>query len=378
DLTGSSSSIEVELAIEAKLIELQTNQELSASGLFRTLFFETPPGYQNKLVLTAHHLLIDSVSWQILLSDLELIYGQLIRNEEIALSPKTISYFNWGSRLIELSESGEFDKEIPFWKEQIELDKFPVDIDTHLPIDEQSIRTLNLDIDPATTENMLRHSNEAYHTKTEELLITALMLSFEKWANTRTLCLGLEKHGRKYNELDLTNTVGWFTTFFPVLLKIEAGTDFKTAIISVKEKLRNIPNEGIGFGVLRYLKKTGVLKQQPSVIFNFLGNQKSFDSTVLGKGKFIAKGVRALVSERFHLLEINASIKEGRLTFQFSYSDQFHKTETIENLIKLFEDILRRLIEHCSGRETSHYSPSDFPEADLSQDDFDTLLNQIN
>ena len=78
------------------------------------------------------------------------------------------------------------------------------------------------------------------------------------------------------------------------------------------------------------------------------------------------------------MLEINAFIQEERLNFQFSFSEEFHKPETIQNLVGLFEYTLRELIEHCSGREASAYSPSDFPEADLSQDDFDTLLNQIN
>jgi non-ribosomal peptide synthase protein (TIGR01720 family) len=125
------------------------------------------------------------------------------------------------------------------------------------------------------------------------------------------------------------------------------------------------------------LTKLDELTQKPPVIFNFLGNQKPFESKILGKGKFISKGVRSPVSERHHLLEINAFIEEGRLNLYFSFSEKFHKPETIQNLIEHFEYALRQLIEHCSSREESEYSPSDFPEADLSQDDFDALLNQL-
>jgi non-ribosomal peptide synthase protein (TIGR01720 family) len=377
DLTGFSS-VETDSVIEAKSIELQANQDLSKSGLFQTLFFKTGQGNQDKMLLIAHHLLVDNISWQILVSDLESIYGQLIRDEQTALLSKTTSYPKWGKHLIELSKSGEFDQEIEFWKEQNVSEQFPIDIDSHLPIEEISIKTLALELDSAATENLLRNSNEAYHTKTEELLIAALALAFERWAGIKSFCLGLEKHGRKYNELDLTNTVGWFTTYFPLSLKIEDGTNFKSGIISIKEKLRSIPNEGIGFGVLRYLRKLDGLTQKPPVIFNFLGTQKSYDSNVLGKGKFIWKGVRSPDSERHHLLEINAFIGEGCLHLQFSFSEEFHKQETIQNLIEIFGSTLRQLIEHCSSREASEYSPSDFPEADLSQDDFDTLLNQIN
>ena len=377
DLTGSSTN-EMETSIKAKSIELQTNLDLSKSGLFQTLFFKSAQGIYQKLLLIAHHLVVDNVSWQILVSDLETIYAQLIRSEKITLSPKTTSYHKWGNHLIELSNSGEFDDELEFWKAQSHSDNIPIDFNSPLPIVEKSIKTLALVIDSEATENLLRNSNEAYHTKTEELLITALMLSFEKWAGIKSLCLGLEKHGRNYNEMDLTNTVGWFTTYFPVSLKIEDGTNFKSSIVSIKEKLRSIPNDGIGFGVLRYLKKRDGLTQKPPVIFNFLGTQKPIDSNVLGKGGFISKGVRSPESERHHLLEINASIVEGQLNFQFSFSEQIHKQKTIENLIELFENTLRQLIDHCSSREVGEYSPSDFPEADLSQDDFDTLLNQIN
>jgi len=315
-----------------------------------------------------------------LVSDLESIYGQLSRDEEIAISSKTTSYYKWGKHLIELSKSGEFDDEIEFWKEQNYSEQIPIDIDSQLPADEKSIKTIALEIDSAATENLLRNSNETYHTKIEELLITALMLGFEKWAGIKSLCLGLEKHGRKYSkmDLDLSNTVGWFTTYFPVSLKIEGATNFKSSIISIKEKLRGVPNEGIGFGILRYLKKLDVLTPKPAVIFNFLGNQKPFNSTVLGKGEFISKGVRSEETERHHLLEINALIEEGNLNLLFSFSEKFHKPETIQNLVELFEKALRELIEHCAMRETSEYSPSDFPEADLNQDDLDNLLNQIN
>ena len=377
DLTDSSQ-LQIDATIEEKAIELQTNQDLSKAGLFQTLFIKCGQGNKNKLLLIAHHLVVDTISWQILVSDLESICLQLSRDEEIALLSKTTSYHQWGNHLIELSTSGQVDDEIEFWKEQSDSEKIPVDFDSHLPIYERSIKTIALKIDSATTENLLKNSNETYHTRTEELLVTALMLAFEKWGNIRSICLGLERHGRKYSKLDLSNTVGWFTTYFPVSLKIEDGTNLKSSIISIKEKLRSIPKEGIGYGVLRYLKKIDGLTQKPPVIFNFLGNQKPFNSVVLGKGKFISKGVRSAESERHHLLEINAFIEEGQLNLQFSYSEQFHKPETIKNLIELFKNALHQVIEHCSIRETSEYSPSDFPEAELNQDDLDNLLNQIN
>jgi non-ribosomal peptide synthase protein (TIGR01720 family) len=379
DLTGFSSA-EIDSAIEATSIELQANQELSKPALFQTVFFKCGQGNQNKMLLIAHHLLVDNISWQILVSDLESIYAQVSGKEEIALSTKTTSYNKWGKHLVELSKSGEFDDEIEYWTEQNYSERILIDFDSQLPVDEKSIKTIDLAIDPATTKNLLENSNQTYNTKTEELLITALMLGLEKWAGIKSLCLGLEKHGRKYskNTLDLSHTIGCFKNYFPVSLKIEDGTKLKSSIISVKEKLRSIPNEGTGFGALRYWKKLDGFTQPPQVIFNFLGHRNPFNSPVLGKGKFISEGVRSEKSERHHLLGINAFIEEGSLKLKFSFSEKLHKPETIQNLVESFENVIRKLIEHCSIQETSEYSPSDFPEAGLNQDDLDNLLNQIN
>lgn len=377
DLTASSS-LQIEAAIEQKSVELQENLDLSKAGLFQAHFFICGRGMKNKMLLIAHHLVTDAVSWQLLVSDLESICLQLSRGEEIELTSTTTSYRQWAAHVAELAASVQFDDEIEFWKEQNSLGRFPVDVEAQLPIQEESTHTITLKIDAATTENLLKNSNEAYNTKTEELLITALMLGIEKWGNISSLCLGLERHGRKYSKLDLSDIVGWFTTYFPVALNIEDGTNFKSSIISIKEKLRSIPSEGIGYGVLRYLKNADGFTQKPSVIFNFLGNQKPFDSGVLGKARSVSKGVRSPRSERYHLLEINAFIEEKQLILNFTYSQRFHQAETMEKLTEVFENCLRQLVEHCVIRETSEYSPSDFPEADLNQDDLDNLLNQLN
>lgn len=375
---ADSSPLEIDATIKERAIESQVNQDLSKAGLFQALFFKCGLGKRNKMLLIAHHLLIDTISWQILMSDLESIYVQLSKDEEITLSPKTTSYHRWGNHLIELSKSGVFDDEIEFWKEQNASEQVPTDIDSQLPMDGKTIKTLALEIDFAATENLVRNINETYHTTTEELLITALMVAFENWTNKTSLCLGLERQIRNYSKLDLSNTVGWFTTHFPLSLKIEDGTDFKSSIISIKEQLRHIPNEGIGFGVLRYLKKIDGLIQKPQIAFRFSGHQKPFNSNVLGTGEFTAKGIRSEKTERYHLLGIDSFIEEGCLKLEFSFSDKVYKPETIRNLVEHFETALRRLIEHCSIQETSEYSPSDFPEADLNQSDLDNLLKQIN
>ena len=379
DLTNVEKD-KINSEIQVKSNHLQSNLDLSKSTLIQVVLFNCKQNTKNKLMLFAHHLLVDNISWQIIISDLELIYDQLSRNEKLNLPAKTTSYNKWGNHLIELSKSGEFDKELEFWKEQIESKKIPTDFDLQLPITEESVKIIELEIDSVSTHDLLNSSNETYKTKTEELLLVSLILAFDKWAKIKNLCIGLEKHGRKYsrNDFDLSHSVGWFTTYFPVLLNIADSTNLKESVISIKEKLRSIPNDGLGFGVLRYIQNAEELAQKPQVIFNFLGKQKPLQSNVIGDGKFLTEGLRSPMSERHHLLEINSFVEDNKLRLKFGFSEKLHNEDTIKGLVDCFGSELSKLIEHCSTQKEVVYSPSDFPEVGLNQDDLDNLLDQIS
>ena len=377
---SSFSADEIEKAIEEKSFEFQSKFSLSDSTLFQAMFFVCGERMSDKLLLFAHHLVVDDISWRILFEDLETIYQQLSEGKTVSLSSKTASYKKWGEHLIKISKSDELKREFEFWKSQtVNFDAFPTDFEKKLPILVESIKIIDSELDLEATENLLKKSRDTYNTKTEEILVTALMLALDRWAGIKNFCLGLEKHGReeKESDLDLSNTVGWFTTYFPVSLKLEDASDLKSSIISTKEKLRSVPNKGLGYGVLRYLKQENSLSQKPLVMFNYLGNQKPLESKILGKGEFTHQGTHSPKTERYNLLGINAFVKNGKLYTIFNYSETLYKSNTIENLVEHFESELLKLIEHCSIGEQSEYTPSDFPEADLNQDDLDSLLSQI-
>jgi len=370
------AEVDLDEAVKLKSAELQSKLDLSKSSLFQAVIFDCGENGV-KLLFFAHHLVIDSISLRILFEDLEQIYAQLENGETPSLVPKTSSYKKWSEQLVENSHSQKVEKELLFWTAQsAETETFPTDLENELPYLFESADMNESIIDVETTANLTKSSNHIYSTKTEELIICALTSALNKWKGVDKFCLGLEKHGRE-GELDFSRSVGWFTTFFPVVLGIREAEDLKARIVSTKEKLRSIPNNGLNYGVLRYLRGEKSLNQKPTVLFNYLGKQNSFESNVFGKGEFVNEGAYSPKTERYNLIGINAFIKSGELHSRFDFSTDFYEPSTIENLVQHFEDELRRIVEHCSSKEEIEYTPTDFAEADLNQEDLNSLLSQI-
>ena len=202
-----------------------------------------------------------------------------------------------------------------------------------------------------------------------------------------SLVLDLEGHGREEisDDVDVSRTVGWFTSVYPVHLEIHNPTNPGAALIDVKEQLRQIPNKGIGFGLLRYLSDDKDVKVALSEIpaadvsFNYLGQvdqslpeNSPFSPALESKGS-----ERGLENERPYKLIIGGNISEGRLRMNWSYSRQMYRRETIENLAEKYMVVIRDLIRHCQTKDTVEYTPSDFEDVDLSKSDIDKLLDEI-
>jgi len=194
----------------------------------------------------------------------------------------------------------------------------------------------------------------------------------------------LEGHGRVelFPEVDLTRTVGWFTSLYPVRLKIQAGKEEGEALKAVKEQVRRIPKEGIGYGILRYMRrKVGKLEEvtEAEVSFNYLGqmDQMLMGSERIGVAEedtgvpFSPKGKRS------YLLELNALVVEKELRMNWTYSPEAHRQETVEKLAEAYEEALSAIIRHCQSPDAGGYTPSDFPGAKIDQKGLDKLLSKI-
>ncbi len=370
---------EQETEITKILNATQENFVLAKGSLFKCLYFATGGDSNDKCLFVSHHLLVDAVSWQII-TDTVL---SKIENNTPTPTIKTTSIKKWNSYIEELAMTNDYENDFSFWKEQENFSTvMPTDFELQLPIREESIKTLEFKLDIESTQNLISNVNDTYNTKIDELLVTALVDSVCKWGKLDKLSLGMERHGRETNttSMDLSNSVGWFTAYFPLLMQNKNG-DFGAKIKSVKEKIRSIPNGGLSYGALKYLN-TAITKKElsedsPQVLFNFLGKQRDTDDTEAISVEFITDKTRHALSERYYVLEINSYIKNNQLHMMWSYSASVHKPSTIEILIEYFEKALIEIIMHCNKEQNGQYTPSDFPEALLNQDELDNLLNEL-
>ncbi|HEV7516277.1 MAG TPA: amino acid adenylation domain-containing protein, partial [Thermoanaerobaculia bacterium] len=370
--------------------------ELGAAALQRSLRLDEPPllhvglfrtGVQNLLLLIAHHLVIDGVSWRLLLHDLRVIFEQLARRQAPALPPVPASFRRWASRLSEFAASPRAREEVvTYWLRSLEAPAAPLPLDHHQGEDTvDSSRTVFVSLEAEETRALLQDASRAYRTQIDDLLLTALAETFGRWTGSRSLLFDLESHGREeiFPDLEPSRTVGWFTSFYPVRLNLGTAATPGEALKLVKEQLRAVPGKGIGYGVARYLGADDDgrrLRDLPrsQVVFNYLGQ---LDQAVAAGGLFrpAASGTTGPLRDprqrRSHLLAIDSAVSGGRLRLSWSYSESRHRRDTVERVAGWFLESLRALLSHCLSPEAGGYTPSDFPLAAIGPAALDRLVS---
>ncbi|HEX6290946.1 MAG TPA: amino acid adenylation domain-containing protein, partial [Herpetosiphonaceae bacterium] len=206
-------------AITAAAAELQASLDLSAGPLLRVAAFDLGPGQPARLLLVIHHLAVDGVSWRILLADLEASYRQLSQGSAVVLPAKTTSFKAWAERVTAYAQSAALHDELAYWRAAA---RFPV---APMPVDRAdgantvaSVERIELVLSADDTSRLLHEVPRVYHTRINDVLLAALALAWAQWAQSPVLRLDLEGHGREdlFDEVDLSRTVGWFTSIFPV------------------------------------------------------------------------------------------------------------------------------------------------------------------
>ncbi|WP_335337834.1 amino acid adenylation domain-containing protein [Nostoc piscinale] len=370
-------------AIESAANQLQASLNLSQGPLFRVALFNLGDHQPQRLLWIIHHLAVDGVSWRILIEDLQTVYQQISQGKAINLPPKTTSYQQWSSYLQKYAQSSVLLEEIDFWLTTQHQSVTPIPRDfgdgDNLEVTTSTV-SVSLSVDE--TQSLLHQVPAAYQTQINDVLLTALILTFNQWTGENSLLIDLEGHGREelFQDVDLSRTVGWFTTIFPVHLNLENTKDLGKALQSIKEQLRAIPNRGIGYGLLRYLSQNQEIaaqfsSSQAEVIFNYLGQfDRILDESSLFS--FAPESIGATHSgqnQRTHLLEINARIYQGHLEMSWSYSSKLHRPTTIEKLAENLIEQMRSLIAHCESVDAGGFTPADFAEFKQSQWDQSAL-----
>ena len=388
DLSTLSDN-EQKTAIATKVESLQGSLNLS-KNLVQIAFFDLGVNKRARLLIIIHHLVVDGVSWRILLEDLQTAYQQLIQGQKIKLPPKTTSFKDWSQHLIEYAQSDLLKAELAYWSRASHTLISPIPIDYSGGANTvKSISTISVSLNETQTQLLLQNVPKAYQTQINDVLLTALVLVWSKWTNADSVLFNLEGHGREeiIEDVDLSRTVGWFTTMFPVILKLETidKENLGNALKSVKEQLRAIPHKGIGYGLLRYLRRDQEIVtqlaafSQAEISFNYLGQF----SQVLNQNSLIqlaseSSGLdHSLEGQRPHLLNINAIVINEQLQIDWKYSTHVHKSTTIEKIAQDFVEVLQELIAHCTSPDNGGYTPTDFPLLEFSQTELDKLLANL-
>ncbi|WP_459501590.1 condensation domain-containing protein, partial [Bacillus sp. C1] len=376
--------IDIQQRVEEEANKLQRSIDLEKGPLVRLGLFQTNKG--DYLLIIVHHLIIDGVSWRILLQDFDTVYGQLKRKEEINLPLKTHSYQAWSQKLQEYANSKELLKELSYWKEIDHtvipnLPKYMNDSNsTYFLKDNHQIA---FSLTEEQTTKLLTDVHRAYHTEGNQLLITALALTIREWTNEEQIAVSLEGHGREeiIEGVNLSQTIGWFTSIYPAVFRLQSD-ELSYAIKLVKETLRQIPNKGVGFGILNYLtapekKEFTTFKLRPQISFNYLGTFDQKDAQGFGQSSLPLGDFFSPKTRMQHALEINGVVMNGKLQISFIYNKYVYDVEIIEKLVSRYKHYLLAIMNHCLEREENELTPSDFSAKKLSIEELDDIFMEL-
>jgi amino acid adenylation domain-containing protein/non-ribosomal peptide synthase protein (TIGR01720 family) len=378
---------DIETRIQQESQRLQASIHLENGPLVKLALYKTVNG--DHLLIVIHHLVVDTFSWRIIMEDFSLGYRQMEKNEEPHFQEKTDSYRYWAQQLKEYAQSKELLIELEYWKqiEQTKLETLPGDF--YIEKEKRKNKTnetVTVSLEEENTKKLLKEVNRVYNTEINDILLTALGLALHWWAGWEQAVINLEGHGRqgitRGIELDITRTVGWFSAEFPVVLDMTHAHDLAYEIKHIKETLRQIPNKGIGYGILRYLTPAGhkpgaCLSLEPGINFNYLGefsrdnepDNDVFTASPMSCGQTVSPGMESEYS-----IDINAVAAEGKLTVQIEYNRYEFKKSNIEKLADFYLSALEKIIQHCSQNREEELTISDYSAADLDEQELEGIF----
>ncbi|MGE8389677.1 MAG: amino acid adenylation domain-containing protein, partial [Pseudomonas sp.] len=368
-------------ALEALCESVQAGLDLE-QRLLRAVCIEMADGSQ-RLLLVIHHLVVDGVSWRVLFEDLQQACSQLQAGQAVRLPARTSSVQRWAERLHALAGQPQLLEQVGFW--QASLQGAPHTLpgaDAQAPARHCDSHSVYSRLDAKLTRQLLQQAPAAYRTQVNDLLLSALARVVARWSGSGSVLVQLEGHGREelFEDIDLSRTVGWFTSKYPV--QLTPAADLGQTIKTVKEQLRAAPDKGIGFGILRYLADAPVQAlmaalPEPRITFNYLGQlDGQFDAG--GASLWVPASESAGTEQDAQAplgnwLTLNGQVYEGVLTLEWTFSAQMFAPQVIERLAAEYSEELASLIGHCCNGQARGFTPSDFPLARLTQAQLDGL-----
>ena len=377
-------------ALEVAATELQQGLDLARGPLVRGAHFGLGGQRGARLLVVIHHLVVDAVSWRILVEDLGVAYEQLRQGQAVRLGPKTSSYKRWAETLVAYAESEAVLGEAAYWEAEVQRGAAggPLPVDHAGGVNNAgSARGVTVRLGAAETQRLLGAVGRG--ARVQEVLLTALGRVLCGWSGAAGVLVEVEGHGREEvgAGVDVTRTVGWFTTIYPLWLECGEGRSEAEALAAVRERVRGVPGGGLGYGVLKYLRGGSGewASAGAGVSFNYLGRFDTGGERRDGNGAAPllrsaseSRGpVHSPEGSRSYLIDVVGSIAGGQLQVTWTYSENLHRRETIERLAIQYIEAVQSLLDHCQSPQANSFTPSDFPLLNFNQQQLDNLIAKI-
>jgi amino acid adenylation domain-containing protein/non-ribosomal peptide synthase protein (TIGR01720 family) len=364
----------------ARLAECQGSLNLEQGPLLVLALLDAGPAEEQELVAIGHHLVTDAVSWRVLIAELGQLYRAGDPERAAAELPRPTSFLRYARALDAFAQSDEVASSAPRWAELGAPRALPID-DPAGDDSEASTVQQTQELDATSTRALLERAS-LYRASVEELLLTALAAVLTDWTREPSFWVELEGHGRDVLEdLDVSTSVGWFTSLYPVRLAPPAGASLETRLLAIKEQVRSLARIGAHHGLLRHQHRGPAAlppgAPRPSLSFNYLGQAEDPSRS----GLFLLDASdpgpeRDPAGARSYELELDVLIDRGRLRITWSYGGARYRAGTIDRLVLGMDRALRELAALPRVPSASLRVPSDFPLAGLDPGSLERLLAQ--
>jgi amino acid adenylation domain-containing protein/non-ribosomal peptide synthase protein (TIGR01720 family) len=352
--------------------KIKRSFDISSSLLIKTAIIEE--GSISYLFITAHHLIMDGISWRIFLEDLQRKYLSFVNGLQASLPQKTGSFKDWSMLVYQLFQSATFEQEKEYWKE-IEETSFslPQDFETDTQ-SKTNLKKISFSLEEEVTGFLLKGAHKSYNTDVPILLNVALLLTLNEWTGLKKFVIEQESHGRHSEALDTSRTIGWFSAIYPVMFVYKENIG--ELIKSVKEALRRVPQNGIGYGINRFLSDEADRTVKLSEIrLNYLGQ---FGTELDNKLMVLSDIFTDMESDPFNAfttkLELNSLVIGNNFQAEFIYDSGKFEVTTINRLAQSFVSNLSIILEHLKNEDNLHFTPTDFTEVDLDEEEINNLF----
>lgn len=358
-------------ALQSK-IDLQTNT--GEAGIYR--FAD-----HDQVFIAIHHLVVDTVSWRGLFDDLNIAYQDALAGKRPSLPMAPTSFGQWAEGIQDYA-NGDALKHLAYWKDIDSRCDTAQNIgpSTHADCLAKTVRLTR-----AATDFLMTQAHEAYNTGVDDLLLAALSQTFVEWQGETQTMIMIEGHGREHiiPQAGIGETVGWFTSIYPVVLHASQALDLGLHIKSIKEQLRRIPDKGVGYGILRYVTDKKHLdgyafQATPNISFNYLGQfeTETSDGVFTLSSQQASPNIDPAASQPFGL-EIICMVFGGVMEITMSYSTKHYTAQSIEKMQDIYQHKLMDLVDFAISREVRELTPSDIDYDGFDQHALDVFVETV-